>query len=151
MHRNGSKLLVALIVIGFSLALTACETSGPEFVDGETTTLIDGSLPLDQTSSTHFRGLSRGGTVNVEATDFTARSGETGEVLEGYRLGVSVGLPDSEDDSRCQITFTKTLEVGESFSVYSREGLFCVVTFRPPELDPETAIRYLLTLSGAFS
>ena len=151
MRLNDFRSLVALAVLALSLALAACESDGPVFVDGETTSLIDDNLALGQTSNTHVRALAQGGTVSVEATDFTARSDETGEVLEGYLLGVSVGVPDPEDDTRCQITFTKTLAVGQSFSVYSREGAFCVVTFRPPDQNPAAAIRYLLTLSGAFS
>lgn len=143
-------LIIAVLPL-LALALTGCESDGPEFSTGETTTFIEGVLDLEETSDTHFRALSRGGTVNIEATDFTATLGPTGAVIEDYILGVSVGIPGADDETRCQITFSKTLDAGESFSVYAQDGIFCVATFRPPELEQETRVNYLLTLSGAFS
>lgn len=143
-------LTITVLLMGL-LVFTACDSSGPEFADGETTSLIEGTLLLAETSDSHFRALTQSGTVNIQATEIMARIDEIGEVIGGFSLGVSVGLPAPGEEDRCQITFSKVLEEGESFSVYSREGIFCVVVFRPPEQAVETAVSYLLTLSGAFS
>lgn len=143
-------ILTAGLLMGL-LVFTGCESSGPEFANGETTSLIEGTLLLVETSDSHFQALTQSGTVNLELTDLTARNDEIDEVIEDYSLGVSVGLPAGDDAERCQVTFSKVLEKGESFSVYSREGIFCVVVFRPPEQAVEIVVSYLLTLSGAFS
>lgn len=151
MRPTFTHLLMLLAVLMCSLSLTACESSGPEFVDGETTSLIQDSLEVDQVSNSHFQALTKSGTVTVEATNFTATHAGTGEVVQDYLLGVSVGLPNPENGNLCQVTSSKILEQGGSFSIYSREGLFCVVVFRSPEQRPGTVVTYLLTLSGAFS
>lgn len=144
-------LPTTMAVLLCSLILTACDTKGPEFADGETTSLIESILEVDEVSESHFRAITRAGTVNLEATDISATNAETGEVVNEYILGVSVGLPDPADETRCRVTFSNTLQQGESFSVYSQDGIFCVVVFRPPVQPAGTVVRYLLTLSGAFS
>ena len=96
MRLNDLRSLLTLAVLMLSLVLAACESDGPVFVDGESTTLIDGNLPPEQASNTHVRALAQGGTVSIEATDFTARSGNTGEVLEGYLVAYAFSALDSE-------------------------------------------------------
>lgn len=145
------KLLTVTASLLSVLLLYGCESSPPEFGGGETISLIEGNLELGQTAQTHLQLVTQTGTINLEATSFTVTLPETGAVLDDYRLGVSVGQRDPADDTRCQVTFSKTLLAGESFSVYSREGIFCILTFRPPELEAATTVEYLLTLSGAFS
>jgi hypothetical protein len=150
--RHASRHLFRPAVVLCSLLLiTACETDGPEFADGETTSFIEGTLELGQISDTHVRALTKAGTVSLQLSEVVARDAESGNPLENYIFGVSVGLPNSEDETICQITFSKFLSEEQSFSVYAREGLFCVVTFRPPDQPQETIVRYLITLSGAFS
>lgn len=151
MRLIANKLLTTTVLLIGLLVFTACESSGPEFANGETTSLIEGVLLPEETSDSHFQALTQAGTVNLELTDLMARNDAIDEVIENYTFGVSVGLPDPEDAERCQVTFSKTLQEGESFSVYSREGIFCVVVFRPPEETVEIVVSYLLTLSGAFS
>lgn len=145
------NLLMTMAVLLCSLILTACETEGPEFADGETTSLIEGILEVGEVSESHFRAITRAGTVNLEATDISATSAGTGDVVNEYLLGVSVGQADPADATRCRITFSNTLQQGESFSLYSQGGIICVVTFRPPGQRVDAVVRYLLTLSGAFS
>jgi len=151
MRLDATKILTIIALFLSSLLFTGCESSGPEFADGETTSLIQGTLEQGQTSQIHLQAVTQTGTINIEATSFTVTLGETGEVLDNYPLGISVGQQDPTDGSRCQVTFSKTLLAGESFSVYSREGIFCMLTFRPPGLEAATTVEYLLTLSGAFS
>jgi hypothetical protein len=145
------KLLTVTTSLLSALLLSGCESSPPEFGGGETTSLIEGNLELGQNTQIHLQVVTKTGTINIEATSFTVTLPETGAVLDDYRLGVSVGQRDPNDDTRCQVTFSKTLLAGESFSVYSREGLFCILTFRPPDFEAATTVEYLLTLSGAFS
>ena len=145
------KLLIITASLLSVLLLYGCESSPPEFGGGETTSLIEGKLEPGQNSQVHFQLVTQTGTINVEATNFTVTLPETGAVLDDYPLGVSVGQRNPVDETRCQVTFSKTLLAGESFSVYSREGIFCILTFRPPGLQPTTTVEYLLTLSGAFS
>lgn len=151
MRPLATKLLSVTTLLLTGLLLTGCESSPPEFGDGETISLIEGKLEQGQNTQIHLQLVTQTGTINIEATSFSVTLGDTGEILDNYPLGVSVGQRDPVDETRCQVTFSKTLLAGESFSVYSREGIFCVLTFRPPEFEAATTIEYLLTLSGAFS
>ena len=148
-----SKLIFLKAAIAVSLVLAlGCDSSGPEFASGETR-LIDGTLELDEVSESHFFAVTKSGTVGIEATTFIVTVTETGEVIEDATLGVSVCGPDPENETSCRLTFSQVLEQGESYSVYFREGVFCVTTLRPPGQPSatETVVNYLLTLSGAFS
>lgn len=148
-QRQILRTIAGLLALSFLVA--GCESDGPEFAGGETTTYVEATLEVEDRSDTQFRALTSPGTVNLQLTELRVRDAESAELLEGYGLGVSIGLPSSADPTVCQVTFSKLLNEGESFSVYAREGLFCVVGFRPSDQPQETVVRYLLTLTGTFS
>jgi hypothetical protein len=143
-----SLSMVTLLLWG--LTFPACDSSGPEFVEGDTR-IIEGALPIDVTSDNNFFAVTKAGTVSILVSTVEALDSETGEPVADPVLGVSIGQPNPDDETLCQLTFSKTLGEGESFSVYFRDGLYCVTTFRPPETLQEVVVTYVLTLTGAFS
>jgi len=147
-HSSQSLIMMALLLCG--LTSLACDSSGPEFVEGDTR-IIEGALPIDVTSDNNFFAVTKEGTVNILASTVMALDAETGEPIADPILGVSIGQPNPDDESLCQLTFSKPLGEGESFSVYFQDGLYCVTTFRPPETLQEAVVTYVLTMTGAFS
>ncbi len=145
---------IPLILLGFSslaLLLPACNTDGPEFASGDNTRIIEGTLLSAEESDTEFFLLTRGGTVNILATAIAGRNPETGDPIVDPMLVVSIGSPNPENESVCQLTFSQVLEVGESFSVFYGDGLFCTSILRNPGTLENAEYDYVLTLTGAFS
>ena len=147
-HYSQSLTMMALLLCG--LTSLACDSSGPEFIVGDTR-IIEGVLPIGVTSDNNFFAVTKAGTVNILASTVLAVDAETGEAIEDPILGVSIGQPNPDDETLCQLTFSKILGEGESFSVYYSDGLYCVTTFRPPETLQGAVVTYVLTMTGAFS
>lgn len=141
-------VLTILVVSGF--ATSGCDSSGPEFIGGDTR-IIEGTLLIDEASETEFFALVKAGTVNILASRVEGRFPETGEPVAIPSIAVSIGAPDPADATVCQLTFSKSLVEGESFSVFYREGFFCLSVFRLTGSPEETVYDYVLTLTGAFS
>ena len=144
--RRGTAMTIMLI--GF--AALGCQSDGPMFLDGDTR-IIEGVLQTDQVSDTHFFTLTSSGTVNILATSVAAADPETGEPIENPLLGISVGGPDPANAEVCQLTFSQVVPEGGSFSVYFREGFFCVSVFRSVGLGETSILSYVVTMAGAFS
>lgn len=140
--------LLALSIYGW-ISL-GCQSDGPEFVGGDTR-IVEGTLLSDEPSQSDFFVVTRVGTVNILASTLSVLNPITGEPVEDATLGVSVGQPNPEDAELCQLTFSKVLQEGESFSVYYQEGFFCLTVFRPADTQQGSLVNYVLTLTGAFS
>lgn len=132
-------------------AVLGCESDGPLFVGDEETRVIEGRLTIDEVRDTSFFALVREGTLNIQTTTILGIDPGTGEPIEEPSLGVAVGAPLPENNEECQLTFTQELGEGDSYSVYFRDGLYCVSVFRVPGTDETTVFDYVLTLTGAFS
>ena len=139
-----------LFLLVSALTMLGCESSGPEFATGETR-IVEGILEADETSDSDFFVLTSEGTVNILASSIGARDPETGDPLEEPFLAVAIGQPNPEDETFCQLTFTQGLAEGDSFSVYFRDGLFCISVFRPNATLENAIYEYVITMSGAFS
>lgn len=151
MKRTGTpQLLTLMTLLIASLATLGCETDGPEFVTGDSR-IVEGSLQPEETLDSDFFALTRAGTVNIQASLIIGRNPETEELLEAPELGFGVGQPNPEDPAQCQLTFSQILSEGDSFSVYFREGLFCISTFRNPGALEGAIYEYVVTMTGAFS
>lgn len=151
MKRTSDKsvlAVMALLVCGF-MAL-ACQSSGPEFVGGDTR-VVAGTLPTDVASETEIFAITTSGTVNIMATTIAAVDPESAEPIENPVLGVSVGQPVAAGEAQCQLTFSQILEESGSFSVFFSEGLFCITVFRAPGTPIDAVLTYVVTMTGAFS
>lgn len=149
-HANYPQILTLMALLLWGITSLGCDSGGPEFVAGDTR-IIEGTLPIDVTGDTNFFAVTKSGTVNILASTVEAADSETGEPIANPTLGVSIGQPNPDDPTLCQLTFSQTLLEGESFSVYSRDGLYCVTAFRPPGTLEQAVVTYVLTLTGAFS
>ena len=138
-----------LFLLTVGLLTFGCETDGPEFGSGDTR-IIEGRLESDENLDTEFFMVTRAGTINILATTIIGTNPETGGPIVAPLLGVSIGAPDPEDETACQLTFSQVLSEGESYSVYFREGLFCVSMFRNPGSIEGGIYDYVVTLTGAF-
>lgn len=151
LHRAAKSTITARIALGVAVTLAlGCDSSGPEFVSGETR-IIEGRLDGETASKSDFFVITRTGTVSIQLTSLLVVDEETGEPIESPGLGISIGAPNSNDPTICQPTFSQFLEPGGTFAVFYPEGLFCVIAVRGPEGPTATVIDYLLTLTGAFS
>ena len=151
MRHTSHKRIVAVSVLLVGALLTlGCESDGPEFIEGDTR-IIEGTLQAGTLSDTHFFVLTRTGTVNILASTVAAAAPETGVPIENPVLGVSIGQPNAEDQTVCQLTFSQALLEGDSFSVYYRDGAYCLTVFRGVGIPEAAELTYVVTLAGAFS
>ena len=144
-----SLLTVALMACG--ILTWSCESDGPEFAVGGDTRILEGRLMTDEESDTEFFALSREGTVSILASTIRGTDPESGEPIPEPSLAVSVGAPLPEDETQCQLTFSQVLEEGDSFSVFFRDGLYCLSVFRVPGVNEGAEYDWVVTLTGAFS
>ena len=147
---NYPRILTTMALLLVGVISLGCDSSGPEFIAGDTR-IIEGTLQLDITSDSNFFAVTKSGTVNILASTIEAADSETGEPIADPFLGVSVGQPNPDDETQCQLTFSQILQEGGSFSVYFNEGLYCVTAFRPPQTLQEAVVIYVLTMTGAFA
>lgn len=144
------QTLTLISLLAWGMTSLGCDSGGPEFIEGDTR-IIEGILPTDVTADTTFFAVTSAGTVNILASTINALDSETGEPIADPVLNVSIGQPDPADDTLCQLTFTRLLAEGDSFSVYFQDGLYCVTAFRSAGSQQEAVVSYVLTLTGAFS
>lgn len=145
-----NTIAATLFLLISALTTLGCESGGPEFVAGDTR-IFEGILESDELGDSDFFVVTSPGTVNILASSVAATIPETGEPIANPFLAVAVGQPNPEDETTCQLTFTQLLAEGDSFSVYFRDGLFCVSVFRPGDIPVDTLYAYVITMTGAFS
>ena len=150
MRAKYKKSLTAGALVAFAIVFASCQTDGPEFLVGDTR-IIEGTLAPAEESQSDFFAVTRTGTVNILLSNYQPLDPETGNPWPDSTLGVSIGQPNPENQDLCRLTFSQTMEEGNSFSVYYRDGLYCISVFRLPGVPQGHVIHYTLTLTGAFS
>ena len=150
MRANFKQIFTAGALVAFAIVFGGCQTDGPEFLAGDTR-IIDGTLAPAEESQSGFFVVTRTGTVNILLSNFQPLDPDTGVPWPDSILGVSIGQPNPENQDLCRLTFSQTMEEGDSFSVYYRDGLYCISVFRLPGVPEGHVIHYTLTLTGAFS
>ena len=150
-HTNYQQIFTLVALLAGSLSALGCEGDGPEFGSGESTRIVEGVLEPDEDSDSDFFALTNAGTVNILASSIVGTNPETGDPIVAPLLGVSVGQPDPANATLCQLTFSQFLSEGDSFSVYFRDGLFCISVFRNPGSLEGAVYDYVVTMTGAFS
>lgn len=142
--------LLTGVLLATSLLNLGCQTDGPEFGGGDTR-IFEGRLESEEQLDSDFFLVTRAGTINILATTIVGTVPETGGPIVAPLLGVGVGAPNPDDESQCQLTFSQILSEGDSYSVYFREGLFCVSILRNPGSIEGGIYDYVVTMTGAFS
>lgn len=152
MNRSSYRQILPMLVVLASGTWTlGCESDGPEFATGEDTRVFEGRLLATEELDTSFFALTSSGSVNIQATTIVGTLPVTGVPIEDPSLGVSVGAPNPDNETECQLTFSQALAEGDSYSVYFRDGLYCISVFRVPDSPESAEFDYVVTLTGAFS
>lgn len=136
-------LFVCLIFV------SGCESSGPEFIGGGDTQSFQGVLQAEDTSNRHSFVLTNEGTVRLELTQLFATDSETDQAIETPSIVISIGR--LSELSECQITFSKVLVEGDSFSVRLDNTAYCLQVFRSSTMPVTSVVVYDLALLPSFS
>ena len=141
MTRSRRYILLALLALPALIGLQACGSDGAEFLGGDTL-LFEGSILPEEDTSRHDFVVVEVGLVEFHLDRLVVADPETGELVEGGVVGLSIGRPNGEE---CTPSFSNFVRLGERAQIHLQPVAYCLVVFRSTGIPPESLVEYTIT------